>query len=285
MSYKFFLFLFVISILSYSCTTQQKEKTNLKYNKIVTKHTEIKQIFSEEVGDTFYIYIKLPKKYSSTNKRYPVLYLLDGDIDFNLASSIVRYLQYGKEVPEMIIVAPGYATMLSDNETNHRERDYTISTNKQFKESGGATSYLRFLKNELLPFIDSKYRTNEFRVLNGYSLGGLFVLKTFIEIPELFDGYIAGSPYLANDENLLLKKIDSLPLNREEMKLFLSVGEMENKIEFYKPINSIYTQLKERKNIKTKLIEFKNGTHFTCPPEALTYGLQFVFNEYTELEP
>lgn len=285
MGYKFFLFLFVISILSHSCTSQQEEKTKLKYNEIVTKHTEIKQMFSEEVGDTFYIYIKLPKKYSSTNKRYPVLYLLDGDIDFNMASSIVRYLQYGKEVPEIIIVAPGYATMLSDNETNHRERDYTISANKQFKESGGANSYLRFLKNELLPFIDSKYRTNEFRVLNGYSLGGLFVINTFLESPEVFDGYIAGSPYLANDENLLLKKLSSLQLNIEKRKLFMSVGEMEDKIEFYKPINSIFTQLKERQNTNIKFIEFKNGTHFTCPPEALTYGLRFVFSEDTELEP
>lgn len=285
MSYKFFLFLFVISILSHSCTTQQKEKTNLKYNKIVTKHTEIRQMFSEEVGDTFYIYIKLPKKYDSTNKRYPVLYLLDGDIDFNMASSIVRYLQYGKELPEMIIVAPGYATMLSDYETNHRERDYTPSTNNQFNESGGAINYLNFLKSELLPFVDSSYRTNEFRVLNGYSLGGLFVINTFLEAPELFHGYIAGSPYLVNDESLLFTKIESHSLIKEKKKVFLSVGEMEDKNEFYKPINSIFTQLSERENIIIKFTEFKNGTHFTCPPEALTYGLQFVFSEYTELEP
>lgn len=285
MSYKFFLFLIVILILGNSCTTQQKEKTNLKYNKIVTKHTEIRQIFSEEVGDSFYIYIKLPKKYNSTNKRYPVLYLLDGDIDFNMASSIVRYLQYGKELPEMIIVAPGYATMLSDNETNHRERDYTISTHKQFDESGGATRYLNFLKSELLPFIDSKYRTNAFRILNGYSLGGLFVINTLIEAPELFNGYIAGSPYLINDEKLLLQKIELLPFGGEKKNLFLSVGEMEDKIVFEKPINSIYTQLNERQNINVNLTEFKNGTHFTCPPEALTYGLQFVFSGYTELKP
>lgn len=285
MKYRIYMLFFSLSILSYSCTINNKEENDTKYNEIVTKHTEIKQIISKEVGDTFYIYIKLPKHYNDSIKRYPVLYLLDGDIDFNMAMSIVRYLQYGKDLPEMIIVAIGYATMLSDNEVNHRERDYTISKSEGFNESGGGKQYLEFLKNELLPLIDSKYRTNDFRVLNGYSLGGLFVINAFIESPELFNGYIAGSPYLAKDEKLLLEKMDLLSGVREKRKIFISVGETEDKTQYHNPINSIYSRLKEENNISILFTEFKNGTHFTCPPEALTYGLQFIFRDTVIVEP
>ncbi|MCB9248393.1 MAG: hypothetical protein H6613_07525 [Ignavibacteriales bacterium] len=103
-----------------------------------------KKIISTEVGDTFYVYIRVPKKYADKNDHYPVLYLLDGDIDFNMATSIVRYLQYGKEAPDLIIVGIGYGTMMDDKEQNFRERDYTFSKIEGLEQSGGSDKFLSF---------------------------------------------------------------------------------------------------------------------------------------------
>lgn len=263
-----------------SCNLPKQEKFETKYKNIITKYTEIKEIFSQEVDDTFYVYVRLPKYYlENPNKRYPVLYLLDGDIAFNMSTSIVRYLQYGKDVPDMIIVGIGYGTMLGDNEQNLRERDYTISQIEQFPKSGGADKYLRFIEKELIPMIESSYRTNDLNIINGYSLGGLFTIYTLVSNPNLFDYYIAGSPYLVNDIDSLFQNTSQLSKFSKLKRLFVSVGETENHNKYHNPIKKITEKLKYVENIELKFVEFENGTHFTCPAETMTYGLKFIFEK------
>ncbi len=265
------------------CSSIHKEDGK-KYKNIITKYTEIKEIHSKEVKDTFYVFIRLPKKYNeNSNKKYPVLYLLDGDISFNMATSVVRYLQFGKDIPDLIIVAPAYGTMLNDTETNYRERDYTFSKIERFKESGGGTSYLNFLKNELIPMVDSSYRTNKQKILNGYSLGGLFTINTLLTEPNLFTDYIAGSPYLSGNLESLLLKLDTIKFSNYK-NVFVSVGETESKETYKDPINHLVKKLSGFNEIKIEKVIFENGTHFTCPPEALGYGLKFIFRTTNKLE-
>ena len=276
--------LLVVSIIG--CKIKEENPPIQKYQEIITKYTEIKEIVSQEVDDTFYVYIRLPKNYSENlSQRYPVLYLLDGDISFNMAASIIRYLQFGEDIPDLIIVAPAYGTLLRDNETNFRERDYTISRIKRFERSGGGKDYLTFLKKELIPLIDSDYRTNNQRILNGYSLGGLFAINTLLSEPNLFESYIAGSPYLMNDLELLLRKSNELYELTSRKKLFVTVGELEDKEIYNNPINSLIQVLQKKKGLHVKFTEFENGTHFTCPSETLVYGLKFIFNGDHTTEP
>lgn len=273
-----------IFILCVRCDTQLDQKNDLKYDKVVTKYSKIEQIISKEVNDTFFVFIRLPKNYGSSEKRYPVLYLLDGDISFNMATSIVRYLQFGKDIPDMIIVAPAYGTLLSDDETNYRERDYTFSEIERFAESGSGESYLNFYENELIPFVDSSYRTNNQRILSGYSLGGLFSINVLLRKPNLFDNYIAGSPYLINDIDFMKQKFAELNFNGSLKKIFITVGELEEINEYHQPIGSLVEVLKGKAGVEVKYEEIKNGTHYTCPAEALTYGLKFIFNNNVPLE-
>jgi len=267
-----------IIVLILSCNPQSENTRLTKYKNIVTKYTEIKQIVSKEVDDTFYVYIRMPKNYFESNERYPVLYLLDGDISFNMATSVVRYLQFGKSIPDLIIVAPAYGTMLNDNEQNFRERDYTVSQIDRFEGSGGGKNYLRFINKELIPLIDSSYRTNGERLLNGYSLGGLFVINTLLFSPQTFDYFIAGSPYIISDLKLLLDQASIISFNNEKHRLFISVGELEDKNQYQIPIKTLAEQLEKIAGLETKFIVFENGSHFTCPSEALTYGLKFIFD-------
>lgn len=278
-------FSLIITLLFSACNTSDETDLIKNSKSIVTKYTELKQIISKEVEDTFYIYVRLPKNYESTKKRYPVLYLLDGDISFNMATSIVRYLQFDKDVPDLIIVAPGYGTLLNDSETNYRERDYTFSEFKDFTNSGGGEKYLKFIEKELLPFIDSNYRANNSRILNGYSLGGLFTISSLIKNQNLFDNYIAGSPYLLNDINLIKQKLIDINFTSTIKKIFISVGEFEEIEQYHKPIKEVVEILEEKNGIQVNFAEFKNGTHFTCPAEALTYGLKFIFSNSMSTEP
>ena len=55
---------------------------------------------------------------------------------------------------------------------------------------GGIAHFIQFMKNELIPYIETHYRTDPYRIFSGHSLGGLCVLYAFIHEPELFNAYI-----------------------------------------------------------------------------------------------
>jgi len=278
------LFLLTIIFLFYSLSSfaQQIDKSDNVNSDIIPNYTELRIIHSNIIDDDYYLYIKLPKNYNETDKTYPVIYLLDGDIAFTMAWSTVRYLQFGKHLPDVIIVGIGYGSLLSSDEANMRERDYTISKITGREISGGGENFLKFLKTELIPFIDSEYRTNpEERILNGYSYGGLFTMYAFLNEHKLFNGYIAGSPYLSLDAESLQKVLveNSEILKNSKTKLFISYGSLEDEKLYVNPINEIVRSLDKinymQANIKKR--EFEGGSHFTCPSEAMVYGLKFLF--------
>ena len=276
---KIHMIIFLVFLFFFTSCDSKNNYTSTKKIQPTTKYTELKTLISAEVGDTFYIYIRVPKNYSSSNNTYPVLYLLDADISFNMATSIIRYMQYGSYLPDLIIVGIGYGTMMSDEEKNFRERDYSISHIDQLPISGKGENFLKFIKNELVLFVEKEYRVNSDKILSGFSLGGLFTIYTLLNEPQLFESYIAGSPYLSKDIDLIIEMLEGANF-QEKKKLFISLGEQENIEEYFAPVGKLMESLKNKSNIQTKFEIFKNGTHFTTPPEALVYGLKFVFNEY-----
>lgn len=279
---KIVLLLVVLILFSLSTFAQTENKNDSKISKIIPNYTELRIIHSQIINDDYYLYIKLPKSYKDSDKSYPVIYLLDGDIAFTMAWSTVRYLQYGKHLPEVIIVGIGYGSLISSDEENMRERDYTISKFRDRYDSGNGEDFLKFLKAELIPYIDSEYRSKpDERIINGYSLGGLFVMYAFLTNHELFNGYIAGSPYLSSDIEYLQKLLmeSSEVLRSSKAKLFISYGELEEKNFYVEPVEKIVNNLDEINFNETNIHKriFEGGSHFTCPSEAMVYGLKFVF--------
>ena len=246
-------------------------------------NTQIKIYQSEIIEDDFYLYISLPDDYGKSDKKYPVLYLLDGDIAFGMAASIARYLQFGNTIPELIIVGIGYGA-LKKNEGNMRSRDYTVSSKRGRTGTGGAPKFREFLKEELIPYIDNTYRTNpNNRTINGYSLGGLFATYTLFTEPDLFNYYIIGSPHLSWDEYRIFtvqeqafQKMDDI-----KAKIFISVGSEEDEEKYFNPIDEMVTLIDEKgyESLKMETKVFDGGTHLICPPETLAYGLVSVFEK------
>ena len=247
-------------------------------------NTQVKKFQSVSVEDDFYIYISLPQSYEATDKHYPVLYILDGDMTFGMAVCIARYLQLGGNIPELIIVGIGYGT-LKKEEGNMRQRDYS-PTEKSGKEgiTGGAPDFLNFLTYELFPHIDSTYRTDKNdKAVFGYSMAGLFCFYTLFNEPETFNRYIIGSPYLLWDNGVIFDEEERATIKFTEInaKVFISVGSEESTEKYFNPIDELVTLLENREYdgliLETKV--FDGGTHLICPPEALSYGLISVFSE------
>jgi len=246
-------------------------------------NTQVKVIHSEIIDDDFYLYVSLPDDYDQSDKKYPVLYLLDGDVTFGMATSIARYLQFGNTIPELIIIGIGYGA-LKKNKGNMKSRDYTISSKRGRSGTGGAPKFREFLKEELIPYIENTYRTNaEDRTIYGYSLSALFSIYTLFTEPGLFNRYIIGSPHLSWDEYRIFTvqeeafdKFDDI-----KAKVFISVGSEEDEEKYFNPIDEMVTLIDEKRyeNLKMETKVFDGGTHLICPPEALSYGLVSVFSK------
>ena len=256
--------------------TEASGEENLYNTKVIIFQSKI-------IEDEFYLFISLPDDYDKSDKKYPVLYVLDGDVSFGMAASIARYLQFGNTIPDLIIVGIGYGA-LRKNEGNLRRRDYSISSKMGRSETGGAPKFRAFLKEELIPYIEGSYRaTQNYRTISGYSLGGLFAVYTLFTEPELFENYIIGSPHLYWDDYKIFtvqeeafEMMDDIAAN-----IFISVGSEEDEEKYFNPIDEMVTLIEEKgyESLKMDTKVFDGGTHLICPPEALAYGLVSVFSK------
>ncbi len=121
---------------------------------------------------------------------YPVLYLTDAEAQFEHTSATAAFLARNGFMPEVIVVGV---------KNTDRTRDLSPSHDPKFPTSGGADRFLDFFEKELVPFVESGYRTAPFRIFAGHSAGGLFALHSMRAKPGLFQAVIAVSPWLVWD--------------------------------------------------------------------------------------
>jgi predicted alpha/beta superfamily hydrolase len=275
---KLFINPFIFTIFIFNSLTgvnPQSAFDNFNSRQISLYNSTEKIIYSESIADSFYIFVSVPDSYELSDKRYPVLYALDGDVAFGLAASIARYLQIGNNIPELIIVGIGYGT-IDKSAGEKRKRDYRPS------KTGDTERFLDFLENELTPLIDSNYRTLPGdRTINGYSIGGLFGLYSLFTRPEIFKRYIIGSPSLSWDNNSIFNYEESSKdkISDKQIKIFISVGSEESDEKYFEPIDKLVTQIQERNYpaVKLEAKVFDGSTHLMGPPESLTHGLISIF--------
>ncbi|SEN62344.1 Predicted hydrolase of the alpha/beta superfamily [Mesobacillus persicus] len=183
------------------------------------------------------IRIYLPKNYEDSTKKFPVLYMHDGQNVFDCKESIggvsLELHEYlDQEQIELIVVAIDL-----NPEGEERLNEYCPWKNGKFSErllgypssSGGkGEQYVEFIVNELKPIIDNRYKTiSTANYIAGISLGGLISLYAACRYPEIFTRVAAfSSAYFRNQEELesLLKTADLSLLE----KVYLDCGTNES---------------------------------------------------------
>lgn len=249
------------------------------YSKVLSENRKI-WIYNPE--------ITVPVK--NEHKRYPVLYLLDGDAHFFSAVGIIQQLSQANGngvLPEMIVVAI---------ENTNRLRDLTPAS-PPMTNLGKANPFVNFLSSELIPYVDKNFKTAPYRVLAGHSLGGLTAVDILTNFPQLFNAYIAIDPsmWYNNEEylNNTLSQVSQKKLNGT--KLFVATantmpkGMTLAKLKIDKSpetqhIRSIIKMNQFFKNYQNGLVYdqafYENEKHNTVPLLSLYDGLKFVFNYY-----
>jgi len=145
------------------------------------------RLFSKVLNEERTLNVYLPQSYEASDQKYPVLFVLDADNMLSFARIVGttgEQSEFGN-IPEMIIIGI---------QNVDRERDMFPVKVDYWPNSGGADKFLRFLSEELIPYVNRQYRTENFCLLYGASNAGLFVVHTLLNQPDLFDAYIAASP-------------------------------------------------------------------------------------------
>lgn len=176
---------------------------------------KIDSIPSHILNEKRNIWVHLPRSGNSPffrSQRYPVVYLLDGDAHF---PSVMGMIQQLTEVngnalfPEMILVGIPNTDRTRDLTPTHVPVDFRGDSGNT-RTSGGGERFTAFIEKEVIPHIDSLYPTAPYRILIGHSLGGLMVINTLINHPNLFSAYLAIDPSMWWDGQKLLKQTETV---------------------------------------------------------------------------
>src|SRR5436190_9408188 len=103
----------------------------------------------------------------------PVIYVLDGEYYTDYIATIINLMcERFVTMPPIIVVG----IENTPNGRTGRDRDMTpliAKDSSSFKTSGGAENFIKFIREELFPFVEKDYKKTPYRVIVGHSLAGL----------------------------------------------------------------------------------------------------------------
>jgi predicted alpha/beta superfamily hydrolase len=256
--------------------------------KIGEKFTLHSRILNED--RPYWVY--LPPSYLDATfapKQYPVLYLLDGESHFLYASGMVQFMSGSMQIPELIVVAIPNTDRLRDLTPSHTLKNVDGRENPYLASSGGGDAFLKFLKEELLPQIDSRYRTIPYRILMGHSLGGEFVVNAFLDQPSIFQAYIAIDPALWWDDQIVLQKAKKVLPQATDLHGSVYISTVRHSAfegfdpnTFDIPCEEFAALIKTNASpqLRSKFQRFDSEDHDSIPLMGLYNGLLFTFDGY-----
>lgn len=219
------------------------------------------------------IQIVLPERYNANSgKHYPVLYVLDGEQQLPHSQGIAKGLSVYGEMPELILVA-----IDSINRTN----DLTPNPFPGVARSGKAEVFLRFITEELQPYINSRYRTNDYKMIAGHSLGGLFVTYSLIEAPNAFNARFAFSPSLRFLNEEQFSKLQQRLINAQGNPSFYYMNIGAENAKSRKAFERVEAMLSKASNqMQVKADYMKDETHFTTPILGQALAFRALFRDW-----
>lgn len=196
------------------------------------ERSAVHTVRSTALNRTYDVYVKTPPGYDApenAGRRYPVIYLNDGPYTFQVASGVTRVPFNQGRLNEFILVGVSYAK--GEDPAESRSRDLTPWVDPQTGQpTGGAAAYLNFLKTEVMPLAEGRYRIDPSkRALSGQSYGGLFGLWVALTEPDLFADYILTSPSIWFARRAIFETEAAFAANHKDLKarIYLATGAFE----------------------------------------------------------
>jgi predicted alpha/beta superfamily hydrolase len=262
--------------LTFAAMAQEKISNSLPSPVQIPNTQQVTFTSSIVANQEYVLHVNLPRNYNDTTKKFPVIYLLDSQWDFPLVSAIYGEQYYDGFLPDAVTVGITWGGQ-NPNYDALRARDFTPTSPDKSANFGGARNFLSFIKNELTPFIQTRYRTNDDRTLVGSSLGGLFTLYAMFSETSFFKNYVMTSPAVQwdNESIYAIEKEFSKKNKQLPVRLYMGVGALESVGMFKKWEETLKSRNYSGLQLQTKV--FENIGHSGTKPEGYTRGLQWAF--------
>jgi uncharacterized protein len=279
----------VLALCTFSLNAQQKFHST--YPQASLPETEVRYLKSAIVGDEFEISVALPFNYGKPDTTYPVLYSTDANLMFAASTQTARLMQMNKVLPEVIHVGIGYRLDSLTQGLPLRSRDLTPTfvpdSSKGSWPTGGAEKFLRFIKEELMPFINKNYRTSPDAGYAGFSYGGLFGLYVLFHEPQTFQRYIIGSPSVWFDSLVTLRCEAEYARTHRDLpaRIFMSVGQLEERpgstFKMVTNMKRLADSLQSRHypNLRLETYVFEGEIHVSAPGATISRGLRSIYKK------
>lgn len=249
----YLLFLFLFSFIS-----------------IAQKKTET--IDSNKLGKSRQISIILPPSYEfESDKKYPVIYLLDGEYMMDPFNGSLQYGYYFDDLPEVILVG------IHQGKNNDRIIDSKADEEGLPTEKSG--NFYEFIASELIPYINKNYRTVSYKVIAGHDSTAGFLNFFLYKDNPIFDGYISLCPDLAYDmENRIEDRMKMMP----KPISYFQVSSPTDETSIYERVKLLDENLKTvlNKNVSYKYLQLDGFSHYSMVPVAIPQALYHSFKGY-----
>lgn len=263
----------------------------------------VDSVQSKILAETRKIWVYVPSGANSllATQKYPVVYLLDGNRHFQSVVGMIQQLSQvnGNTVcPEMIVVGILNTVRERDLTPTKAGNDPFLKELSPLKATGGGEAFLSFIEKELMPYINSKYPTQPYKMLVGHSFGGLTVMNAVINHTKLFNAYIAIDPsmwwdnlnFLATTKKALAEK------NFDGTTLWVGIANtMDGGMDIRKvkkdttvltrPIRATldmdnFSNTQKPKGLNYASKYYENDTHNSVPLIATYDALRYIFADY-----
>lgn len=254
-------FFLLLILLSFSSTFGQKT-IHKKYN-------------SFELNNTRDLSIYLPKSYDKDSiSNFPLAIVLDGHKLFDLYVGTSNYYSYQDNAPEQIVVGV-------DME-NTRIKDAGYDINSGYLTSNSEKFY-RFLRDELIPFIEANFKTSPFITIVGENVTANFITYFLREKYQIFNAYICLNPSLSKDINTQIQSYKIEELENEDNTYYFYVSgnphNSKNKNEKIKNFGNFMNSF-EVKNFNVVFDELLNSPSSSAVGEGMSRAFSKVFEIY-----
>ncbi|WP_242117405.1 alpha/beta hydrolase [Aestuariivivens sediminicola] len=235
---------------------------------LVTAQVTYETLESARLGESRQLKIQLPRGYTTNeDKAYPVFIVLDGDYLFEAVAGNVDYYSYWEDMPEAIVVGV--------NQLDQRYDDCLYSEQNSLPIDTGA-AFFEFIGMELVPYIENKFRTVNFRVAIGHGETANFINYYLLKPEPLFQAYVVVSPELA--PNML----DYVPerLAKLGSKTFYYLANTNNDSKSIRDMTqALDTGIKniDNDNVLYRFDSFEQPTHYSVPAHAIPRALESIF--------
>ncbi len=205
------------------------------------------------------IQIYLPDSYTSSEQNYPVLYILDGQRFFTNGVSIQKTSKAPLDIPEMIVVG--------------------INSNWELRRTlfGDGEKFTSFIKNEVIQFVDSNYRTTNERLIFGWEAAAYYISEMILKERDLFSGAIITDGGFASEETVKGFNSD------EDIYLYMANSRKDI---YYVSSSDDFSNILEKsnpKNLRWKYELFNDEFHQTLPNISMYKGIKYYYHNFPSL--